>query len=159
VAIDLADAGGIESLSMRRLGQALRVEAMSLYNHVASKDDLLDGFVDGVVDEFELPTPGADWRAGLRRSAISAHDVLRRHPWAASLMATRPTRVGAARLRHMDATLGVMRLAGFSIVLTHHAFHVLDGYIVGFTLQEVSAPVSKGRGSGEGGRLPATAAG
>src|SRR6267143_6978609 len=85
-AMALADESGIDSLSMRRLGQQLGVEAMSLYNHVANKDDILSGIVDMVVSDFDLPTPGAGWKAALRKAAISAHDVLVRHPWAASAM-------------------------------------------------------------------------
>ncbi len=135
-AIGLADAEGIDSLSMRRLGQALGVEAMSLYNHVRNKDEILDGIVDMVVSEFELPSPGDDWKASLRRTAISAHDVLVKHPWAASLMLS-PARMSAARLRYMEGILGSLREGGFSPEMTHHAYHALDSHISGFTLWEV----------------------
>jgi AcrR family transcriptional regulator len=135
-AIDLADESGIESLSMRKLGQALGVEAMSLYNHVANKEDILNGIVDMVASEFELPSPGADWKAGIRRTAMSAHDVLVRHPWAASLMLL-PSRVSSARLRYMEGILGTLRGGGFSAEMTHHAYHALDSHISGFTLWEV----------------------
>jgi len=135
-AIELADEAGIESLSMRRLGQALGVEAMSLYNHVVNKEDILNGIVDLVVSEFELPSPGADWKAALRRTAISAHDVLVRHPWAASLMLS-PSRISSARLRYMEGILGTLREGGFSAEMTHHAYHALDSHISGFTLWEV----------------------
>jgi AcrR family transcriptional regulator len=135
-AIDLADDAGIDALSMRRLGQALGVEAMSLYNHVANKEDILNGIVDLVVSEFELPPPGSDWKAAIRRTAISAHEVLVRHPWAASLMLS-PARVSPARLRYMEGILRSLREGGFSAEMTHHAYHALDSHISGFTLWEV----------------------
>ena len=135
-AIDLADEIGIESLSMRRLGQALGVEAMSLYNHVANKEDILNGIVDLVVSEFELPAPGAQWKGAIRRTAISAHEVLVQHPWAASLMLA-PSRTSSARLRYMEGILGTLREGGFSAEMTHHAYHALDSHISGFTLWEV----------------------
>lgn len=140
-AVLLADEDGIEALSMRRLGAALGVEAMSLYNHVADKDDLLGGMVELVVAEFELPSTGRPWKAALRASAISAHEALVRHPWAADLLVTRPMQVGPARLRHMDGVLRALRGAGLSEMTTDHAFHVLDSYIIGITLQEVSFPI------------------
>src|ERR671931_423197 len=100
-ALDLVDEGGIESLSMRKLAQKLGFEAMSLYNHVAGKDDVIDGILDLVLEEGKPPTPGRDWETSIRESAISVHGVLRRHPWAtAELMA--PGRVRPARLRYMD---------------------------------------------------------
>jgi AcrR family transcriptional regulator len=136
-AIALADDGGIESLSMRRLGQVLGVEAMSLYNHVANKDDILDGMVDFVADEFELPSPGIDWKAAMRKTAISAHEALLRHPWAANLMLSGAS-VSPARLRYMDSILGGLRGAGFSAAMTDHAYHALDSHIMGFTLWVVS---------------------
>ena len=132
-AITLADEGGIEALSMRKLGQALGVEAMSLYNHVANKDDILDGIVDLVLSEIELPSAAEDWEAALRTYAISAHQTLRRHPWACSLLLS-SARVSVARLQYMDAVLGRLRQAGFSAQLTYHAYHALDSHILGFTL-------------------------
>lgn len=134
-AIDLADEGGIESLTMRRLAQALGVEAMSLYYHVANKDEILAGIVDMVVSEFELPSARAGWKTALRRTAISAHDTLVRHPWAANLMLS--GEVGPARKRYMDGILGCLRLGGFSARMTHHAYHALDSHILGFTLWQV----------------------
>jgi AcrR family transcriptional regulator len=134
-AIGLADAAGIEALSMRRLGQELGVEAMSLYNHVANKDDILNAIVDMVVGEFELPSAGTEWRAALRSTAISAHDVLVRHPWAASLMLSAGD--NPARFRYMNAILGTLREAGFSATMTDHAYHALDSHIIGFTLWQV----------------------
>lgn len=135
-AMRLADAGGIASISMRRLGQALGVEAMSLYNHVANKDDILDGITDLVVREIELPSSTAEWDVALRRSAMSAHDVLLRHPWACSL-AMSPLRDVPARIGFIDAILGCLRRAGFSPQTTYHAYHALDSHILGFTLWEV----------------------
>src|ERR1700730_12945160 len=112
-AISLADRGGIESLSMRQLGQKLGVEAMSLYNHVRNKVDMLDGMVDVVFSEIDLPASGADWRTAMRQRAISARQVLLRHPWAIGLMESRAT-PGPATLRHHDAAVGSLRTAGFS---------------------------------------------
>jgi AcrR family transcriptional regulator len=137
-AIALADQGGIESLTMRKLARALGVEAMSLYNHVANKGDLVDGIVDVVVGEIELPA-AEDWEAAIREYAISAHEALLRHPWACSLVMS-PTTTRAARtqrLRYMEWLLGLLREAGFSPELTYHAYHALDGHILGFTLWQL----------------------
>ncbi len=118
---------------MRRLGQVLGVEAMSLYNHVANKDDILNGIVDIVESDIELPAPGADWKSALRRTGLSARDVFVRHPWAAnlSLSATGPR---PARWRYMNAILGSLREAGFSADMTDLAYHALESHIAGFTL-------------------------
>ncbi len=129
----LTDKGGLDSLSMRQLGQELGVEAMSLYNHVDSKDDILTGILAMVLDEISLPPRDAHWKAAVRETAISAHDVFLMHPWACGLMLS-ATRVMPARLRWMDAVLGTLRAAGFSALLTHHAYHALDSHITGFTL-------------------------
>lgn len=136
-AVQLADASGIGSLTMRRLGQELGVEAMSLYNHVANKDDLLEGIADTITAEFDVPSLEVDWRATLRQSAISAHEVLRRHPWASSLIESRPT-IGPARMRYLDAVVGVLRGAGFTTHVTAQAIMALDSHTYGFTLQEQS---------------------
>lgn len=135
-AVAFADRRGIGALTMRALAQELGVEAMTLYYHVANKDDILSGMVDAVVDEMELPPAGRDWRSALRLMAISAYDVLTAHPWAASLM-LEPDRVSQSRLVHMDAMLGTFRGAGFSPELTDHAYHALESHIMGFTLWEV----------------------
>ena len=135
-AIELADEGGIEGVSMRRLGQELGVEAMSLYNHVANKDDLLDAITDLVLSEIELPSSGGDWKAAVRQSAISAHEILRRHRWASSL-AMSPTRNIPVRVRNMEWMLRQLREAGFSAELTYHAYHAMDSHIWGFTLWEL----------------------
>lgn len=138
-ALDLADEGGIESLTMRRLGQALQVEAMSLYNHIAGKDDILDGIVDLVFSEIEVPSDIGHWKTSMRRRALSAREALTRHPWATSLMQSR-TKPGPATLRHHDAVIGSLRRAGFPIHMAAHAFSVMDGYIYGFALQQVNLP-------------------
>jgi AcrR family transcriptional regulator len=140
-ALELADEGGIESLSMRRLGQSLGFEAMSLYNHVANKDDLIDGILDLVLAESAPPAPTGDWVAVIRTSAISVHDALHRHPWACAPLMT-PARVRPARLRYMDSLLGRLREAGFSADTTYHAYHVLDAYIFGFSLWQAGHTAS-----------------
>ena len=136
-ALELTDESGIDSLTMRKLGQALGFEAMSLYNHVANKDDVLDGILDLVLAESEPPSPAGDWDAAIRTSAISVHDALRRHPWSCTLLMA-PGRIRPARLRYMDLLLGRLREAGFSAETTYHAYHVLDGHILGFSLWETS---------------------
>ena len=135
-AIRLADGSGIESLTMRRLAQELGVEAMSLYYHVANKDEILKGIGDVVVSEIELPSPGADWKAALRMTAISAYEVLTRHPWAAGLVLS-SSGTSEARLRYMESILGTLRTGGFTAEMTDHAYHALESHIMGFTLWEV----------------------
>jgi len=136
-ALQLVDEGGLEALSMRKLGQALGFEAMSLYNHVANKDDVIDGILDLVLAEGEPPSPSGDWDAAVRESAISVHAALRRHPWAPPVVMA-PGRIRPARLHYMDSLLGRLREAGFSAETTYHAYHVLDGHIFGFSLWEAS---------------------
>src|SRR5215467_7285002 len=138
-AVALADEGGIEALSMRKLGEAVGVEAMSLYNHVASKGDLLDGMVDIVFGEIGLPAGDVGWKATMRQRAVSVREALTRHRWAIGLMESRRS-PGPATLRHHDAVLGCLREAGFSIGLSAHAYSLLDSYIYGFALQEASLP-------------------
>jgi hypothetical protein len=137
-AMGLADTGGIESLTMRKLGVELGVEAMSLYRHVANKSDLLDGMIDSVFGEIDVPADGG-WRAIMRGRAVSARAVLTRHRWAIGLMESRST-PGPTTLRHHDSVLGTLRASGFSVVLAAHAYSVLDSYIYGFALQEPSLP-------------------
>ena len=139
-AVAFADEHGIASLSMRKLGDVLGVEAMSLYNHVANKDELFDGMVDLVFGEIDLPAAGGDWRAAMRERAQSARQALRRHPWAIALMSTR-TSPGPATLRHHDKVIGSLRAAGFLVVMAAHAFSAIDSYIYGFALQEATLPV------------------
>jgi AcrR family transcriptional regulator len=137
-AVALADEAGIESLSMRKLGQALGVEAMSLYNHVAGKEALLDGMVDLVFAEIELPA-GEDWKKALRQRAVSMREALTRHRWAVGLMESR-TNPGPTTLRQHDAVIGCLLGAGFSMELTAHAFASVDSYVYGFALQEKGLP-------------------
>jgi AcrR family transcriptional regulator len=136
-AIRLADEGGIEALSMRRLAKELGVEAMSLYNHVANKDEILAGISDRVAGEIELPSDAADWKRAIRRSAISTRDVLLRHRWASSQWMSRQGG-GPARLRHTDWILKTLREAGLSKDLVYHAFHILEAYMLGFTAMQLN---------------------
>ena len=138
-ALALADAEGLGSLTMRRLAQALGIEAMSLYHHVANKDDILDGMVDMVFAEIDLPADGEDWKSAMRERARSARAALTRHPWAVGVMESRSS-PGPATLRHHDAVLGSCRGAGFSVAMAAHAFSLIDSYIYGFVLQEVNLP-------------------
>jgi AcrR family transcriptional regulator len=139
-ALALADAGGHEALSMRNLGKALGVEAMSLYYHVTNKEDILDGLVDIVFSEIAVPSPGEDdWRGAMRRRAISVREALNRHRWAVGLMEGRMN-PGPASLRHHDAVMGCLREAGFPFRAAVHASSVMDAYIYGFALQEKHLP-------------------
>ena len=134
-AIALADARGAEALTMRKLAKELGVEAMSLYNHVANKTDLLDGMVDIVFGEIDAPAAGEDWKAELRKRAASTRKALNRHRWAIGEMEGRTTH-GPNNLHIHNAVLGCLRAAGFSIEMTVHAMSVQDAYIYGFTLQQ-----------------------
>jgi AcrR family transcriptional regulator len=136
-AMALADDGGIKAVSMRKIAQELGVEAMSLYNHVASKDEIIDGIVDLVATGIDLAPDAADWKAAMRRRAISAHEQLLEHPWAANLWMSGQT-FGGARMRYADAVLRGFREGGFPEELTYHAFHVLQSHIMGFTLYVAS---------------------
>jgi len=136
-AVLLADENGIDSLTMRELGLRLGFEAMSLYNHVANKDDILDGMVDLVVSEIDLPSDTVDWKEAMRRRAISAQSVFSRHPWASALIDSRQSS-GPARLRYFDWMIGTLRRAGFSFEMTAHALSVLDSYIYGFGRQQLN---------------------
>jgi AcrR family transcriptional regulator len=138
-AVAVADAAGIGSLTMRSLAQELGVKPMSLYHYFANKDEILDGIVDLVFEEIELPDPHGDWRSEMRRRANSTRRALRRHPWAIGLLESR-TSPGPATLRHHDAVIGALRSAGFSVELTAHAYALLDSYVYGFALQEAALP-------------------
>ncbi|PZO44808.1 MAG: TetR family transcriptional regulator [Leptolyngbya sp.] len=140
VAMALVDQGGLEALSMRKLAQALGVKAMSLYNHVTNKDDIIDALVDTVVSEIELPSLHRDWKTAMQRRATSAHTVLLRHPWAAIALMSR-VNVGSAMLCYVDATLGCLVEAGFSYEIADHAWNAIDSHIYGFTLQELNFPL------------------
>jgi AcrR family transcriptional regulator len=139
-ALVLADRSGIDAVTMRKLGQELGVEAMSLYNHVANKDDIIDGIVDLVFNEIALPGDGAPWKPAMRKRAVSAHQALLRHPWAPSLMQSR-SKPGAATLQHHDSVLRSLRTAGFTLVMAAHAVSVIDGYLYGFALQQINLPL------------------
>ena len=138
-AVVLADEGGIEALSMRRLAKELGVEAMSLYNHVANKDEILDGIIDVVVSEIDLRSDETEWKTAIRRSAISTRDVLVRHPWASKLWMSRQSG-GLARLRHGDWILRMLREAGLPKPVVYRAFHILEAYVLGFTSLQLSFP-------------------
>jgi AcrR family transcriptional regulator len=138
-AIAVADAGGISGLTIRSLAGELGVKPMSLYHHVANKEAIIDGVVDRVYAEIELPPEDADWRTALRRRADSARAVLRRHPWATALMESR-AHPGPATLRHHDAVLGALRRGGFPLALAAHAYSLMDSYIYGFALEEAALP-------------------
>ncbi|MCC3271057.1 TetR/AcrR family transcriptional regulator [Arthrobacter gengyunqii] len=139
----IADTGGLAALTMRALAQAMSVQPMSLYHHVSNKDDILDGLIDLVFSEVDVPdgAPG-DWRAAMERRAHDMRAALTRHPWAVGLMETR-TSPGTANLRHHNATLGVLRRAGFSLAAAGHAYALLDSYVYGFALQEAGLPVGR----------------
>jgi AcrR family transcriptional regulator len=142
-ALSLADRGGLEALTMRRLGQELGVEAMALYYHFASRDEIIDGMVDLVFAEVELPPADGAWRSAMRRRAISLRDALLRHRWAIGLMEARG-HPGPANLRHHDAVIGSLRAAGFDMAAVAHAYSVLDAYIYGFALTKMTLPFDAG---------------
>ena len=141
-AIKLADRQGLEALSMRKLATTLKVEAMSLCNHVASKDELLDRMVDRIIGEITLPERGGDWKPAMRARAVSALAVMTAHPWAPMLVVSR-INVGPNRLRYIEATLGTLREAGLSWEETDRAWNTMDNYIYGFTLQQQNFPVNR----------------
>jgi AcrR family transcriptional regulator len=138
-AIRLADNEGVDKLSMRRLADELGAGVMSLYYYVANKDELLDAMIDIVFDEIELPTDPEGWKAAMWQRAVSARQVLARHPWAITLMESRTT-PGPANLRHREAVTACLREAGFSVEMATHANWLLDSYVYGFALQEASLP-------------------
>ena len=137
-ALAIADKGGLEALTMRSVAEHLSVEAMSLYYHVKNKDDILSGLLEIVVGEIDVPD-GPHWKQATRARAISAHDTLVRHRWAARVWVEAPD-AGPMRTRYTDAVLGVLRRGGLSADLTHHAYHVLENHILGYTLQQLAFP-------------------
>lgn len=144
-AVAIADEGGVGSLTMRRLAENVGAEAMSLYYHVANKEDVLDGIVDviareinDVVNQIDLPSKGADWKKAVRQRILSAREVFLRHPWAPRVFETR-TNTSPAVLEYFDALLGLLRDGGFSYDLAHHALHALGSRALGFT-QELFDP-------------------
>ncbi|MFD5337187.1 TetR/AcrR family transcriptional regulator [Streptomyces hawaiiensis] len=138
-AVAVADEKGAAALTMRAIAEPLGVEAMSLYHHVAGREDILDGMVDAVFGEIDLPPRDTDWKSALRHRADSARAVLRRHPWAVGLMDSR-SQPGPATLRHHDAVIGTLRAGGFSVPMAAHAVSLIDSYLYGFVLQELSLP-------------------
>jgi AcrR family transcriptional regulator len=131
-AVALADEGGVDALSMRRLAQELGVVPMALYKHVANKDELLDGMIDVVVGEIDPPAAGTDWKTAMRRRVLSARATLLRHPWASRVIESRTTPTPTV-LSYMDSMIGILRAGGFSIDLTHHAVHAMGSRLLGFT--------------------------
>jgi AcrR family transcriptional regulator len=131
-AVALADQGGVEALSMRKLAHALDVVPMALYRHVANKDELLGGLVDVVIGEIDLPLDGADWKTAMRERILSARRALMRHPWASRVMESRSTPTPVV-LAYMDSMIGMLRTGGFSLDLTHHVLHAMGSRIFGFT--------------------------
>lgn len=136
----LADEQGLEGLSMRGVAKRLRVEAMSLYNHLASKEDLIDGMVDHVAGKIALPARDVPWKFALRERALSAHAALTRHPWACPLIGLR-LNVGPNMLAHTEAGLARLAEAGFSYEMADHAMNAIDNHVRGFTLQELNFPI------------------
>ena len=135
--LGIADASGVDAVTMRRVGEELGFEAMSLYRHVADKDDLLNGMLDVVLAEWELPSDEEDWPQSVRASALSVHAALRRHPWAARLLMS-GSGARPVRLRYMEFLLGTLRAGGFDPDTTYHVYHLLDGHIFGFSLWEIA---------------------
>lgn len=138
-ALRLADSGGVASLSMRKIAAVLGVKAMSLYNHVSNKEEILDGLVELVVSEIELPRLDDPWKPAMRRRADSAHAMLLSHPWAVLALLNRRT-AGPKMLTYVDATLGCLRQAGFSPILADRIWNTMDNHIYGYTLREVNFP-------------------
>lgn len=141
-ALALADAEGVEALSMRRLGQVMGVEAMSLYKHVTDKDAILDGLVERVLEQIVVPSPDDEWKDAMRRRARSAREAFARHPWAVGLIESRASNSSPRRLAYFDGILGALRRAGFSNTLAMRGFSILDAYIYGFIRQEHSLAFS-----------------
>lgn len=141
-ALELADESGLDALTMRELGRRLGVEAMSLYNHVSNKDDVLDGVLDLVAAEMDLPGDELDWKLAMRRRAVSARRVFSAHPWAVGLMDSRESS-GPARMHYFDWVIGTLRRAGFTIELALHGFSTIDSYVYGFGRQSLSIPAGE----------------
>ena len=142
-AVGLADVIGVDALTIRKLATELDVKPMTIYHHVANKEAIIDGMVDVVFAEIDLPPTEMEWKSAIRQRCESARSVLARHPWAAPLMESR-TSPGPATLRHHDAVLGCLRAGGLSIEMTAHAYAVIDAFVYGFALQEASLPAIEG---------------
>jgi AcrR family transcriptional regulator len=145
-AVELADRGGLESLTMRKLADELGVGVMSLYYYVPNKDELVGGMVEIVFSEIELPSTDVDWITAMRRRALSTRAALNRHRWAVGLMESRAM-PGPASFQVHNAVLGCLREAGFSIEMTIQAYSVIDAYIYGFALQEKTVPFESAEGA------------
>ena len=147
-ALAIADSGGITSLTIRSLAKELGVKPMAVYHHVTNKDEILDGLVDLVFAEIELPSPAGEWRQEISKRAHSARRVLSRHPWSIALLESR-TSPGPATLRHHDSNIATLRAGGFTIAQTAHAYALLDAFIYGFAVQEASLPFEGPDGAAE----------
>lgn len=142
-AVALADEIGIGDLTIRKLADALDVKPMTIYHHIPNKEAIIDGMVDQVFAEIDLPPTGIGWKEAMRQRMMSARKVLARHPWAPPLMESRLA-PGPALLAHHDAVLACLLGAGFSMAMTGHAYAVLDSYLYGFALQEANLPATGG---------------
>ena len=131
-AVALADDAGIESLSMRKLAEELKVVPMALYKHVTNKEELLDGMIDVVVGEIDPPVRETDWKSAVRQRILSARRALLRHPWASLVIESRTTPTPVV-LEYMDSMIGIFRAGGFSVDLTHHVMHAMGSRLLGFT--------------------------
>lgn len=147
-AIELADEIGIESLTIRKLADRLGVGAMTIYHHIPSKEEIIDGMVEVVFDQIQKPHFGVDWKVAMRERCISARKVLNRHPWAAPLMESRVA-PGPANLSHHDAVIGCLRTGGLSVQMAAHAYAVLDSFVYGFAFEEATLPAGGGEGLAE----------
>ena len=144
-AVAIADREGVDGLSMRKIGRSLGVEAMSLYNHVSNRDDILDGLADVFVSELAecvVARPSSDWRSSLEAYASAMRTALKAHPWASQVLESR-SGTSEIRMRHHDAVIGIYRRAGFSIALAQRAYLAVDSYVYGFALQEASWAVDE----------------
>jgi AcrR family transcriptional regulator len=142
-AVKLADDIGVDALTIRKLATSLTVKPMTIYHYVANKEAIVDGMVDEVFNEIDLPSVDTDWKRAIRERSISARAVLVKHPWAVPLMESRST-PGPATLRHHDAVLGCLRNGGLSVAMTAHAYALIDAFIYGFAIQEASLPATSG---------------
>jgi AcrR family transcriptional regulator len=143
-AVELADVIGVDALTIRKLATALDTKPMSIYHYVANKEAIVDGMVDMVFSEIDLPKTDIDWKSAIRQRSASARAVLSRHPWAVPLMESRRT-PGVATLRQHDAIIGCLRNGGLSVEMTAHASAVIDAFIYGFAIQEASLPATSGK--------------
>ncbi len=140
-AMTIADEGGLASLTIRSLAHQVGVGPMSIYHYVANKDEIIDGIVDLVFGEMDIPSPDGDWRTEMHQRSTSVRQVLKRHPWSIPLLQSR-TAPGPATLRHLDAVIGCLRSAGFSVEMTAHAYALIDSYVYGFGLSEAALPIN-----------------